>query len=165
MKRANANSPVNTGTNFNSKQNVTNHFRWTPLCFVAGIPRTADTWAERARQDHDLEDFLPDSDEEIGTIAAFLHGQEDATSSALSDDSRCGALRHPQVSGSSSSAAALDEPPDGTADEDSWDMASSSDVAKHHKLVQVDRFAFELGSGTQRPDDIGGSGYCAAIRT
>jgi hypothetical protein len=53
---------------------------------VAGIPRTADTWSERARQDHDLEDFLPYSDEEIATIAAFLHGQEDATSSTLPDN-------------------------------------------------------------------------------
>jgi hypothetical protein len=51
----------------------------------AGIPRTADTWCERARQDHDLEDFLLYSDEEIATIAAFLHGQEDVTNSVLPD--------------------------------------------------------------------------------
>jgi hypothetical protein len=53
---------------------------------VAGIPQTADTWSERARQDHDLEDFPPYSNEEIATTAAFLHGQEDATSSALPDN-------------------------------------------------------------------------------
>jgi hypothetical protein len=53
---------------------------------VAGIPRTTDTWSERARQDHDLEHFLPESDREIAIIAAFLHGHEDATSSALSDN-------------------------------------------------------------------------------
>jgi hypothetical protein len=53
---------------------------------VARIPRTADTWSERARQDHDFEDFLSYSDEEIATIAAFLHGQEDATNSVLSDN-------------------------------------------------------------------------------
>jgi hypothetical protein len=38
------------------------------------------------RQNHDLEDFLSYSDEEIAAIAAFLHGQEDATSSALPDN-------------------------------------------------------------------------------
>jgi hypothetical protein len=53
---------------------------------VAGIPRTGDTWSERAKQDQNLEDFLPYSEEVIATIAAFLHGQEDATSSALSNN-------------------------------------------------------------------------------
>jgi hypothetical protein len=53
---------------------------------AAGISRTADTWSERARQDHDLEDFLSYSDEEIATVATFRHGQEEATSSALPDN-------------------------------------------------------------------------------
>jgi hypothetical protein len=53
---------------------------------IAGIPRTTDTWSERARQNHDLEDFLSYSEEEIATIAAFLHSQEDATSPALPDN-------------------------------------------------------------------------------
>jgi hypothetical protein len=92
------------------------------------------------RQDHDLEDFLPQSDEEIATIASFLHGQEDVTNSALPDND--------------------DEEEEeigwgGTADEDSWGMASSSDAAKHHKFVQADRVAFELESGTRRPGDTG----------
>jgi hypothetical protein len=86
---------------------------------VAGIPRTADTWPERARQDHDLEDFLLCSDQEIAIMATFRHGQEDAMSSALPDND--------------------DE--------------------------EEDRVAFELGSGTRRPGDIGGSGDRAAIRT
>jgi hypothetical protein len=30
-------------------------------------------------------------------------------------------------------AAELDEPPDGTVDEDSWGMPSSNDATKHHK--------------------------------
>jgi hypothetical protein len=57
-----------------------------------------------------------------------------------------------------------DEPPDGTADEDSWGTANSSDAAKRHRLVQADWVAFELGSGTLHPGDIGGSGDRAAIR-
>jgi hypothetical protein len=31
--------PVNTGTTFNSKRNITNHFRWTPLCSDASSQR------------------------------------------------------------------------------------------------------------------------------
>jgi hypothetical protein len=72
---------------------------------------------------------------------------------------------HSQISSSLRSAAELDEPPDGTADEDYWDMVSSSDAAKHHKLVEADRVAFELGSGTRRPGNITGSGDRAVIRT
>jgi hypothetical protein len=40
---------------------------------VAGIPQTTDTWSERARQDHGLEDFLPYSAcHERGILSIFL---------------------------------------------------------------------------------------------
>jgi hypothetical protein len=40
---------------------------------IEGLSPRPDTWPERPIQDHDVDDFVPLTDREIATIAAFLY--------------------------------------------------------------------------------------------
>jgi hypothetical protein len=45
-----------------------------------------DTWSKRSMQDHDLNDFVTFTDEEIAAIAAFIHEERETVSPVVPDE-------------------------------------------------------------------------------
>jgi hypothetical protein len=53
---------------------------------IEGISPRSDTWSERSMQDHDGDDFVAFTDEEIAVIAAFLHEEHETASPVVPDE-------------------------------------------------------------------------------
>jgi hypothetical protein len=53
---------------------------------IEGISPRPDTWSEGSMQDHDLDDFVAFTDEEIAAIAAFLHEERETASPVVVDE-------------------------------------------------------------------------------
>jgi hypothetical protein len=53
---------------------------------IEGILPRPDTWLERSMQDHDLDDFVAFTEEEIAAIAAFLYDKRETASPVVPDE-------------------------------------------------------------------------------
>jgi hypothetical protein len=53
---------------------------------IEGIPPRPDTWSERSMQDHNLDDFVAFTDEEIAAIAVFLYEERETAGSVVPDE-------------------------------------------------------------------------------
>jgi hypothetical protein len=53
---------------------------------IEGISPRPDPWSERSMQDHDFDDFVAFTDEEIAAIAAFLNEERETARPVVPDE-------------------------------------------------------------------------------
>jgi hypothetical protein len=55
-------------------------------CLIEAISPRPDAWSKRSMQDHNLDDFVAFTDEEIAAIAACLHEERKTASPIVPDE-------------------------------------------------------------------------------
>jgi hypothetical protein len=105
---------------------------------IKGISPRPDTWSERSMQDHDFDDFVAFTDEEIAAIAAFLHEERETASPVEPDETDTQEEEDINWDGADDIGQAATTPPNIISAFKQTDLHASCDCSHAALVISVD---------------------------